>query len=80
MGLRFSVSLLLLQGSYPNGNNSLLGLEIQARILGGAAVVVDQVGTEGVLDLDKVGLIVRGRQRFRKLLKRRAQTIIGLVA
>lgn len=58
---------------------SLFRLEIQPSILRRPAIVINQLLPKRILDLDKVGLVVRRRQTLGQLLESRAEPIIRLV-
>jgi hypothetical protein len=58
----------------------VFGLKVETGVLWRAAVVVDQVLAEGVLDLDEVGLVVRCREALGYLLEGRREAVIGLIA
>lgn len=62
------------------GKCSLLSLKVQAGVLRGAAVVVDELLAKLVLDADKVGLEVGGRQAVGQLLDGGREAVVGLVA
>lgn len=55
-------------GDGVGAHDGVLGLEVEAVVLRGTAVGVDQLETKGLLDLDKVGLVVRRRQAIDQLL------------
>src|SRR3569833_2013254 len=70
---------LLLASQPPSRENLLLSLEVQTIVLGRASVLVDELLSKFILDLDEVGLVVSCREALGQFLERGRQPVIGLI-